>query len=85
MELTKSKNLLAGAILVMLTAFTAGCHHSIDGYRGYGYRGYSGGYGTYRDGTYRDGSYRDGFRDGRSYERRIEDRYGRRDSWDWYR
>jgi hypothetical protein len=81
MERMKAKKFLAGTILVVLTAFIAGCHQTSDGYRGY-----SRGYGTYRDGTYRDGTYRDGFRDGRVYERRTDDRYGRyrdyhRDGW----
>lgn len=84
MERMKTKKILAGTILVVLMAIVAGCHHSVDGYRGYS-RGY-GTYrdGTYRNGTYRDGIYRDGFRDGRVYERRTDDRY--RDYRDrWYR
>lgn len=78
MERTKAKKFLAGIVMVVSMAFVAGCHHSVDGYRGY-----SRDYGTYRDGAYRDGTYRDGFRDGRSYERRTDDRRDR-DSRDWW-
>jgi hypothetical protein len=79
MERMKVRNVLGGIIVVVSMAFVVGCHHSVDGYHGY-----SRGYGTYRDGTYRDGTYRDGFRDGRSYERRTDDRYGRYRDRDWW-
>jgi hypothetical protein len=72
----KRKMLLVGSLLVGLTLFIGGCHYrTSDSYRYRGYSGYSGysGYGGRHD------AYREGWRDGRSYERRRDAAYDRRD------